>query len=123
MHREVLKAPKGALVDHINHNGLDNRRANLRFVTAGQNCWNARKKRGCSSKYKGVYFQKRSRRWLANIIYRGERIFLGCFDDEQSAARAYDEKAKQLFGQYATLNFQNSSCLSRAWSREAQSKD
>jgi hypothetical protein len=105
MHRKILNAPKDALVDHINHNGLDNRRANLRFVTSRQNSWNVRKRHGCSSKYKGVHLQKRDGKWLANIICRGERFYLGCFDDEQSAAKAYDEKAKQLFKDYAVLNF------------------
>jgi hypothetical protein len=105
MHRKILNAPKGVLVDHINHNGLDNRRVNLRVVTAGQNSWNVRKRRGCSSEYKGVHLQKRDGKWLSNIIYRGERFYLGCFDDEQSAARAYDDKAKQLFKDYAVLNF------------------
>lgn len=106
MHRQILQAPKNKIVDHINHNGLDNRKANLRIATALQNSWNARKQLGnYTSKYKGVSFLKRIRRWRASIIYKGKNIFIGYFDDEKSAAKAYDEKAAQLFGEYAVLNF------------------
>ena len=108
MHRQILNTPEGVLVDHINHNGLDNRRANLRLVTIEQNSWNKRKQRGnCTSKYKGVSWHKMSRRWHARIVYKQKWISIGYFDDEQSAAKAYDNKAKQLFKNYAVLNFPN----------------
>jgi len=106
MHRQILEVPEGKVVDHINHNGLDNRKANLRIVTVLQNSWNARKQTGnFSSKYKGVSLIKRTWKWKANIIYKGKKIFLGCFDDEHSAAKAYDARAAKLFGEYAVLNF------------------
>ena len=105
MHRKVLNAPDGAIVDHINHNGLDNRKANLRLVTAGQNCWNARKRYGCTSKYKGVSWNKSARKWQARIAYKRKWTFIGYFDDELSAAKAYDVKARELFGDFAYLNF------------------
>jgi hypothetical protein len=106
MHRQILNPPDGLYVDHINHNGLDNRKANLRIVTMVQNSWNARKQFGnFSSQYKGVTWSKTSRKWKAHIGFLGERIYIGCFDDEQSAARAYDAKAKELFGEFAYLNF------------------
>jgi hypothetical protein len=106
MHRQLLNVPEGKIVDHINHNGLDNRRANLRIVTIEQNTWNKRKKSGnCSSRYKGVSWQKSSGRWKAIIVYRGKWIFIGYFDDEVLAAKAYDAKAQELFGEYAALNF------------------
>jgi len=106
MQRLILKPQQGKIIDHINHNGLDNRKANLRFVTPLQNSWNARKRLGnYTSKYKGVYFHKRDRRWHTKIRCKGREIFLGYFKDEKTAARAYDEKAKELFGLYAVLNF------------------
>jgi hypothetical protein len=106
MHRQILEVPEGKFVDHINHNGLDNRRANLRIVTKEQNNWNKRKKLGnYSSQYKGVSRPKNCGKWRAKISYRGKGIFIGYFDDEESAARAYDEKARELFGEYAMPNF------------------
>jgi len=106
MHREILDVPEGKFVDHINHNGLDNRRANLRIVTNLQNSWNKRKQRGnYSSQYKGVSWSKRVGKWHVEIYYRGTKIFIGYFDDEEAAARAYDAKALELFGDYAALNF------------------
>ena len=64
MHRQIMKCPKDMVVDHINHNGLDNRRTNLRAVTAQQNSWNAKKQRGkFSSRYKGVSFDNKRKKW------------------------------------------------------------
>ena len=106
MHREILNVPDGLLVDHINHNTLDNRRANLRPATKQQNSWNQRKKRGnYTSRYKGVHFNKSMNRWGARLVYNGKDIPIGYFDDEKSAARAYDAKASELFGEFATPNF------------------
>lgn len=106
MHRVILKPPKGKFIDHINHNGLDNRRVNLRVCTTQQNTWNKRKQRGnYSSKYKGVSWLKSEGKWQVRIVCNGKRIFIGYFDDEKTAARAYDAKARELFGDYAALNF------------------
>jgi len=106
MHREILGEPKGKIIDHINHNGLDNRRANIRVVTRQQNTWNKRKQRGnCSSQYKGATWLKRAGKWQARITCNGKSIFIGYFDDQISAARAYDAKAAELYGDYAALNF------------------
>ena len=106
MHRAVLDVPEGKFIDHINHNGLDNRKANLRIVTRGENSWNKRKQRGnYSSQYKGVTWLKRSGKWQARIVCKGTSIFIGQFDDEKAAARAYDARAAELFGEYAALNF------------------
>jgi hypothetical protein len=106
MHRQILDAAEGKFVDHINHNGLDNRRANLRIVTKEQNNWNKRKYFGnYSSRYKGVSRPKNCGKWRAKIFYKGKGIFMGYFDDEESAAKAYDAKARELFGEYAALNF------------------
>ena len=106
MHRQVLNVHDDKLIDHKNHNGLDNRRENLRIVTNMQNSWNKRKQKGdYSSKYKGVSWAKRVGKWHTEIYCRGKKIFIGYFDDEKAAARAYDEKATRLYGEYAALNF------------------
>jgi hypothetical protein len=109
MHQAIMGAAEGKVIDHINHNGLDNRKANLRFATAQQNTWNKRKKRGnSSSRYKGVSQAKGQKKWRAEIHCNGRKIHLGYFDDEKAAAMAYDAKAKELFGEYAVLNLPSS---------------
>lgn len=88
-------------VDHINGNGLDNRRCNLRVVTRSQNAMNRRKKDGCSSRYKGVSYRAKRNRWAASICINGKRHFLGHFLTEEDAHAAYSEAAATHFGQYA----------------------
>ncbi len=108
MHREILKVPEGMCVDHINHNGLDNRKANLRPATRAQNARNRQKQRGSfHSKYKGVTRYTQPKQWGAKIMVDGESKFLGCFDDEIEAAKAYDMAAKKYHGDFASLNFPN----------------
>jgi len=100
-------------VDHINGNGLDNRRENLRIATNWQNQGNTPKQRGAyTSKYKGVYLRKDKIHlgWYACIGNAQSevgipRIYLGRYPTEEEAARAYDKRAKELFGEYANLNF------------------
>ena len=105
MHQVVLRPPKGKFIDHINHNSLDNRLANLRVVTNQQNTWNARKRRhNCTSRYKGVHWSKTKKKWRAMITCNDRLIFIGDFDREKAAAMAYDAKARELFGDYASLN-------------------
>jgi hypothetical protein len=104
MHRDILPVPKGMHVDHINHNGLDNRKANLRPATRKQNMWNRRKlSRKYSSKYVGVY--KRFDKWMAGLRVDGKYVCVGRFDDEKEAARAYDRAAKKYHSEFAYLNF------------------
>ena len=105
MHRLLMNFPSGMVIDHINRNGLDNRRANLRIVTNRQNCWNS----SCginvgSSKYKGVRWLARDRKWRSSIRHNGRKVSLGDFKDEISAARAYDAAAKRYRGEFAVLN-------------------
>jgi len=105
MHHVILKPPEGKFIDHINHNGLDNRKNNLRICTMQQNSWNMRKQRGnCTSQYKGVTRRKDIGRWQARIVYNAKKISIGFFDDEKAAALAYDAKAKELFGEFAAPN-------------------
>jgi hypothetical protein len=105
MHRAIMRAPKGLMCDHRNHNGLDNRKSNLRLCTSAQNQYNKRPKKGCSSKYKGLTLREDRRRWRAKICFNRKRIHLGDFADQIKAALTYDDKAIELFGEFAYLNF------------------
>jgi hypothetical protein len=101
-----MNAPEGMVVDHINHNGLDNRKVNLRFATRAENARYARKtKNKFSSNYKGVHYIKRAKRWRTMITFEDKTIYIGQFRDEISAAKAYDRAAKKYFGEFACLNF------------------
>ena len=94
------------LVDHINTDSLDNRRANLRLATHSQNSCNSRRdKSNTYSRFRGVSFSKRKGKWFAAIRANGRKLWLGYFDDELSAAKVYDAAAKKYHGEYATLNF------------------
>jgi len=105
MHREILGLRRGGKiqVDHKNHNGLDNRRSNLRPCTAQQNQWNYTKASGKSSKYKGVSKHKDGG-WVANITVFKKQYYLGYFKSEIEAAIAYNKMAQKHFGEFAKLN-------------------
>lgn len=104
LHRLVLDAPAGVDIDHINGDTLDNRRENLRFVTAQQNLANSRKRRVRSSRFKGVSWHGKAGKWRAYIAVGRKQTHLGLFDTEQAAALAYDVKATEVWGEYAHLN-------------------
>lgn len=104
---QVLWIPVGSplIVDHINHDGLDNQRSNLRLCNQSQNQGNRRKQQGTSSPYKGVYREKGRGKWRALIYLNDSKRHLGCFTDEIEAAKAYDEAALAQWGDFACLNF------------------
>jgi hypothetical protein len=105
MHREVINAPVDCQVDHVNHDGLDNRRDNLRLCTVSQNQGNSRKQnRETTSRYKGVSWHSRDRRWRAQIRYGKEKVHLGQFLSEEEAAYAYDRAARNRWGEFANIN-------------------
>ena len=94
-----------AAVDHINGDTLDNRKANLRAATRSQNQMNKRKYGNFSSNFKGVSWNKRTKKWVAYIKLNRKKTHLGYFRDEMKAAQAYDTAARELFKEYARLNF------------------
>jgi hypothetical protein len=106
MHTAVMKPDAGMETDHQNHDGLNNQRYNLRNVTARQNCFNRRKKRGSTSPYKGVHKRKDTGEYQATITYQGRLRWIGYFDSERHAALAYDMWATLLHGEFALLNFE-----------------
>ena len=103
MHRLIMSPSEGQDVDHINNNGLDNRRVNLRICTRTENLRNSRSKGG-SSKYKGVSWIKRRKKWQAQIMCNRRHFHIGYYSDDKCAADAYNESAKKLFGTFAKLN-------------------
>lgn len=108
MHRLIMKPPTGMVVDHINGNGLDNRRVNLRICTQRQNNWNhrRRKQKNASSRFIGVHRDKRHPgKCYVRVTRDGQATNLGPFDDEVEAARARDRIAVELHGPFAYLNF------------------
>ena len=106
MHRQILRVEPGQKVDHKNHDGLDNRKTNIRICTHAQNMRNLRPRQGGSSIYKGVSWHKASRAWTAQIEVDGIYKYLGCSKSEIDAAEAYDNAAREHFGEFAYLNFQ-----------------
>lgn len=105
LHRAVMNAPAGTQVDHIDGDGLNCRRSNLRLVTCAQNHANRRADRGNVTGLKGVECIRGGKRWGARIGVHGRVIRLGYFSTAEGAARAYDAAAREHFGEFARLNF------------------
>lgn len=103
MHQEVLGAIGDNEPDHENHNGLDNRKQNLRPATEAQNSAHRRKFSSSKSRFKGVHAVEGG--FVARIQFDGTRLYLGYFVVEEDAARAYDARAVEFHGTFAVLNF------------------
>lgn len=108
LHRLILNAAPDEICDHINGDGLDNRRCNLRIATHAENCQNARKQKRTDSprqqsKFIGVHAHRE--KWVARIAQEQNRYYLGSYTDEVDAALAYDDAARKLYGQHARVNF------------------
>jgi hypothetical protein len=105
MHRLLMREPDGMTVDHINGNKLDNRKSNLRVCTSSENYRNRRKQSGqFTSRYKGVHWDSKNKKWSARIQRNGKSYRLGYFNTELEAALAYNEAAPDYHGQFANLN-------------------
>ena len=105
MHREIMKPlNRKVLIDHINDNGLDNRKCNLRFCTAAQNIINSSGRKHRTSQYKGVSWCKNIKKWEAFVTKDYKKIGLGYFISEVDAAKARDVAVLELFGEFARLN-------------------
>jgi hypothetical protein len=108
LHRILMNAKKGDCVDHINGDGLDNRKNNLRLCTKSQNGCNRGKDRDNTSGYKGVTYvtnkNKRKKRWIAQITINKKHIYIGHFKTKEEAAIAWNEAAKKYHGEFAYQN-------------------
>lgn len=104
LHREIMNAQKGQYVDHINGNSLDNRKTNLRICSNAENSRNSKTKSNNTSGYKGVVWLKRERKWRSRIKVNYKLIVIGYYNDIKEAAKAYNQAAKEYFGEYAWLN-------------------
>lgn len=104
MHRQITSCPQRLQTDHRNHNTLDNHRSNLRICTNAQNAMNKNGYKNHTSIFKGVSWYKATKQWQAQIKFNQKNIYLGYFNLEIDAAKAYNQKAKELFGEFALLN-------------------
>jgi hypothetical protein len=108
LHRFILDAPRGLRVDHKNGDGLDCQRSNLRYATVSQNAQNKRRSRLSRWPYKGITHMGprfKSKPFRAVIKLDGVHRHIGTYATAEEAARAYDQKARELFGEFARLNF------------------
>jgi hypothetical protein len=103
MHRVIMAAPVGMEVDHIDRNGLNNRRDNLRLVTKSQNQHNRAISSNNTSGYKGVFKHKASGKWLSEINVAGKQLYLGLFDTPEDAYAAYCSASVQFHGDYGRV--------------------
>ena len=107
MHRIIMSRVLGRdlerqeCVDHIDGDGLNNRRSNLRLATYGENQHNQRRNKANTSGYKGVHWNKLKKKWQARIQVNGKRISLGHFDSAEEAHQAYRTAAVEHFGEFA----------------------
>lgn len=105
MHRQIMQPPPGMVVDHIDGSQANNCRFNLRVCTRAENVRNKRKHAGSASCYKGVFYNRRRRKWFSQCWFEGKCHATRYVDEEVEAARAYDCQAVEYFGEYARLNF------------------
>ena len=103
MHRVIMNAQSGQMLDHRNRNRLDNRKINLRFCNKSQNSANAKLNIKNSSGFKGVC-RHTSGKWVAYVSRNSQQIYIGLFNSADQAAKAYNNSAKKLYGDFALLN-------------------
>lgn len=101
LHRVVMGAPSGMVVDHINGNKLDNRKSNLKVVTQSENNMNAKMTSRNTSGIRGVSWSKHYQRWVPRIAVRGKEIYLGRYKTKEEAARVYEQASREYHGEYS----------------------
>lgn len=104
LHRFILNAPDDMFVDHINGNGLDCRKSNLRLCTNAENGRNSKIPITNLSGYKGVCWHKATQKWIVQINVNGKRTHIGLFENKLDAAIAYNDAAVRYYGEFAKLN-------------------
>ena len=104
MHRQILNPEKSDDVDHVNGDGLDNQRSNIRVCSRQQNLENQRLRSDNTSGFKGVSLCNKNRAWRATVNLNGKQVHVGCYPTKEAAAQAYNHKAIELFGQFARSN-------------------
>jgi len=104
IHNIVMRTPKGEVVDHIDHNGLNCQRKNMRNCSIKENARNKSPKRGCSSKYLGVSWKEPNNKWAVRIKIGNKIKHIGLFSSEEEAAMMYNEMALKYYGEFASLN-------------------
>lgn len=104
MHRVIMGAKKGQSIDHVNGDGFDNRKVNLRIATQSQNMHNRKMGKNNTSGYKGVSWSEQAKKWRAMICHNRKPLSLGMFNSAREAAIAYNHAATELFGEFAKLN-------------------
>jgi hypothetical protein len=104
LHRAILNPGKGFDVDHIDSDGLNNKRSNLRAATRAQNTMNRRAQTTNTSGIKGVFFESRSKKWVAKIKLNGKTHWLGCFERKEKAAEVYALAAERLHKEFRRLS-------------------
>ncbi|MBA4183030.1 MAG: HNH endonuclease [Acidobacteria bacterium] len=105
LHKFLLNPPVGLKVDHINGNGLDCRKENLRIATVAQNCFNRAIAIDSTSGFKGVYWKPAHKKFVASITVQGKQKHLGLFNSAVDAAMCYDRHARLYYGDFAAVNF------------------
>jgi hypothetical protein len=104
MHRQIMRVSYGIILDHIDGNGLNNQKSNLRICTTSQNQMNSSKRKDNTSGFKGVRWHKKTKKWEARIWVNNKWKYLGHHVTPEVAACAYNEAAKKYYGEFANLN-------------------
>lgn len=105
MHRLIMNCPQDFVVDHIDGNGLNNQKSNLRVCTFAENRRNTQSRRIATGGIKGAIQRSGSKTWASTITFQGKSFYLGRFPTMEEAARAYDAAARNFFGEFARLNY------------------
>ena len=100
MHRAIAGAEEMQIVDHIDGNGLNNRRANVRIASVSQNCMNRKRAKNNTAKFKGVTYHAKDQKWWARIMANGRRVSLGYFETAAEAGAAYGHASNLMHGEF-----------------------